>query len=118
MFHFVVMCGFDLKILYILDKAPISIKKTKFKKNRKLWKIAAIHNNITFGYIFSQHFQMSCLKNQHATNQIVCLNAPFTITLQEHKVKVSHAKINLIFHALKMLLQNPIITQYNLGFFA
>ena len=38
-----------------------------------------IPTNITFSHNFLQNFQISCLKNQHAKNQIVCLTASFTI---------------------------------------
>ena len=75
----------------------IPTKQIKVKKKRKLWKTAAIHTNITFTHSFSQHVQISCLKNQHAKNQIVYLIASFTIPLRKEKVKVSYAKISRIF---------------------
>ena len=41
-----------------------SIPKKEIKvKKKSNWKIAAIHTNMTFTYNFSQHLQISCLKN-------------------------------------------------------
>ena len=65
------------------------------KEAGKLQKFTQIY--ITFTLNFSQHAQISCLKNQHAKNQIVCLNTSFTIPLWKDKVKVSHEKISHIF---------------------
>ena len=74
-------------------------------------KTAAIYTNILFSQ-FSQHVQISCLKNQHAKNQIVCLTASFTIAIGNDKVKVSHKKnLNAFFHSIKIFLQSHIITQ-------
>ena len=66
-----------------------------------------IHINITFTYNFSQHVQISCLKNQHAKNQILCLTTSFTIPLHKDKVKVSHTKINHIFSHNKNASAEP-----------
>ena len=74
----------------------IHTKEIKVKK-KKLWKTAAIHAYLTFTHNFPQHVQISCLKNQHAKNQIVCLTTSFTIPLRKDKVKVSHAKNSHIF---------------------
>ena len=66
-----------------------------------IWKNLVIHKNITFSHNFSQHIQISCLKNQHGKNQIICLTAPITVALQRDEVKVSHTKINHIFSCNK-----------------
>ena len=79
-------------------------------QQRKPRKTKAIHTNVIFSHNFSQHLQMSCLKNHHAKNQIVCLTISFTVPLQKGKVKVSHAKTNHIYHKLKMPLQSQMIT--------
>ena len=46
---------------------------------------------------FSKHVQISCLKNQHPKNQIICLTASFIIALRKDKLKVSHARINIFW---------------------
>ena len=84
-------------------------------KKKKLWKTAAIHTNITFNHNFP-HVQTSCLKNQHAKNQIVCLTTSFTILLRKNKVKVSHAKINRIFSRNKNAFTEPDNSPINLVF--
>ena len=71
---------------------------------------------MTFTYNFSQHLQISCLKNQHAKNQIVCLTTSFTIPLWKDKVKVSHAKISCIFSCNKNASKEPDNYPINLTF--
>ena len=66
-----------------------------------IWKNLVIHKNITFSHNFSQHIQISCLKNQYGKNQIICFTAPITVALQRDEVKVSHTKINHIFSCNK-----------------
>ena len=59
-----------------------------------------IHVNITFSHNFPQHVQISCLKNQHGKNHIVCLTVSFKIGFTKKislKVKIIHTKINHIF---------------------
>ena len=70
-------------------------------------KTAAIHTIITFSHNLSQHVQISCLKNQHAKNQIVCLAAFFTITVRKDKVKVNHTKIKHIISRNKNISREP-----------
>ena len=79
-------------------------------------KTGAIYTNILFSH-FSQYVQISCLKNQHAKNQIVCLTASFTIALGKDTVKVSHAKFNCIFSINKNASTEPHNYPINLGFF-
>ena len=74
------------------------------------------YTNVTFSHNFSQHVQISCLKNQHAKNQIACFNASFTITLGKDKVKVSHAKVNHIFACNKNASTEPHNYPMNLSF--
>ena len=62
----------------------IATKEITVKKKR-LWKNSAIDTNITYTHNVSQHVQISCLKNQHAKNQIVCLTSSFTIPIQKFK---------------------------------
>ena len=54
-----------------ISENPYLQRKSKLRSGN-CGKTAAIHTNITLTYNFS-HAQISCLKNQHAKNQIVCL---------------------------------------------
>ena len=62
----------------------VATKEITVKKKR-LWKNGAIDTNITYTHNVLQHVQISCLKNQHAKNQIVCLTTSFTIPLRKSK---------------------------------
>ena len=89
----------------------------KVKKKRKMWETAEIPANIAFTHDFPQHIQILCLKNQHAKTQIVCLTTSFTIPLRKGKVKVSTAKISLIFSRNKYASTEPHNYPINLFFF-
>ena len=94
----------------------ISAKEIKVKKKRILWKTAAIHTYITFSHNFSQHVQSSCLKDQHAKNQIICLTAFFTIAFWKIRVKVSYTKINHVFSCNENASTEPLNYPINLFF--
>ena len=79
-------------------------------------KTGAIYTNILFSQ-FSQYVQISCLKNQHAKNQIVCLTTSSTIPLWKDKVKVNQAKIKRIFSRDKNASAEPHNYPINLAFF-
>ena len=95
----------------------INTKEIKVKKKRKLWTTTEIHTSITFSHIFSQHVQMSSLKNQHAKNQVIWLNASFMMAFWKNKIKVRHTKIYHIFLRNKNASTEPHNYPINLFFF-